>query len=326
MAMQNTVGNDRQAAPVPLGTLVDIGGRRLHLITAGAETPAVVLEAGAGGFALDWSLVLPQVATFTQVCAYDRAGHAWSEPGPAPRTARQLAFELHAALQQGGISGPYVLVGHSFGGFLVRAFASHYPDQVAGMVLVDVVHEDARVPMRDGVTRIRATATGRVAPDPQLALSAQAAPPELPAELQGNLPPAEMYPPFDRLPQELHALRLWADAQPAHLAAWFAEMDWSPEDVAALFASRDIDACPLGDRPLVVVSREHGDYPDTPTVSAAELEAERVHHQRDLLRLSRNSRHVIAEGSGHNVHLERPDLVVRAIRDVVAAVRDGSLG
>jgi pimeloyl-ACP methyl ester carboxylesterase len=321
--MQQITNDQSQTVPAPLGKLVDIGGRRLHLIIVGAGTPPVIFEAGSGGFALDWSLVLPQVAAFTQVCAYDRAGHAWSEPGPTPRTAKQIAFELRMALRHGGVPGPYVLVGHSFGGFLVRAFAAEYAADVAGMVLVDVVHEDARVPMRDGPTRIRETASGRVASAPQLEVSAERPPPNFPPELHDYTPPLELTPPFDRLSPELQALRLWADAQPAHLAAWFAEMDWSPEDVARLYTTRDIDTCPLADRPLVVVSREQGGYRDAATVSATELEAERIRQQRDLLRLSRNSRQIIAAGSGHLVQLEMPDLVVRAIRDVVRVARGG---
>src|SRR5690349_7576713 len=121
------------------GKLVDIGGWRIHLNCTGKnkeKTPTVVLESGSGDFSFDWSLVQPDVARFTQVCSYDRAGHAWSDLGPRPRTMKQIAYELHTALSKLGINPPYVLVGQSLGGLLVRAFAAQYAKEVAGMVLV----------------------------------------------------------------------------------------------------------------------------------------------------------------------------------------------
>src|SRR5207248_97521 len=144
----------------------DIGGRSLHLYCTGKGSPAVVLEAGAGDFSLDWSYVQPGVARFTRVCSYDRAGYAWSDPGPRPRTARQLALELRTGLRKAGIKGPYVLVGQSFGGFLVRAFARCYPKEVVGMVLVDCPHENERIVIDGKAVRIRDMAQGRTAPPP----------------------------------------------------------------------------------------------------------------------------------------------------------------
>ncbi len=120
----------------PLGKMVDAGGHLLHLNVMGVgNSPTVVMENGSFDFSFIWSLVQPEVSKFTQVVSYDRVGYAWSEPGPLPRTSHQLAYELHAALKNAGINGPYVLVGQSFGGFLVRAFARYYPSEVAGMVL-----------------------------------------------------------------------------------------------------------------------------------------------------------------------------------------------
>src|SRR5574341_1525543 len=110
----------------PTGKLVDVGGWRLHLDCSGKNkknSPTVVLESGSGDFSFDWSLVQPGVARFTRVCSYDRAGSAWSELGPRPRTMRQVVYELHTALKKAGIKGPYVLAGQSIGGLLVRTFA-----------------------------------------------------------------------------------------------------------------------------------------------------------------------------------------------------------
>src|SRR5215207_2765747 len=125
----------------PPGQLVDVGGYRLHIQCVGTGSRTVVLDAGLGGSSLDWNLVQPALGRTTRVCAYDRAGMGWSDPGPQPRTPRQIADELHTLLTNAGIAGPYVLVGHSLGGKNVRLFALAYPEQVAGMVLVDARSE-----------------------------------------------------------------------------------------------------------------------------------------------------------------------------------------
>src|SRR6266702_6080953 len=128
----------------PPGQLIDLGGWRLHLNCLGkaaASQPTVILEAGAGDFSVDWSLVQPGIARFARVCSYDRAGSGWSDLGPRPRTLHQIVWELHTLLDKAGVKPPFVLVGHSYGGWLVRLYASTYPADVAGngagMVLVE---------------------------------------------------------------------------------------------------------------------------------------------------------------------------------------------
>jgi len=132
---------DMAAAPPP-GHLVDIGGYRLHLWCTGNGAPAVILDTGLGGSSADWGFVQPDVARFTRVCSYDRAGMGYSDPGPSPRTARRIASELAELLTRSGMTGPVVLVGASIAGLDVRVFASDYPDRAAGLVLVDGSHED----------------------------------------------------------------------------------------------------------------------------------------------------------------------------------------
>jgi pimeloyl-ACP methyl ester carboxylesterase len=126
----------------PLGKLYDVGGgRRLMLHHAGTGTPAVVIEAGAGAFGLDY-LNLFELCTKRATCVlYDRAGSGWSDPLPGERSAREVVTDLHNALGLASITGPYLLVGHSLGGLLVRAFAQNFPDDVAGMVLIDPATE-----------------------------------------------------------------------------------------------------------------------------------------------------------------------------------------
>jgi hypothetical protein len=130
------------AATPPPGQLIDIGGYRLHLWCTGNGAPVVVLDAGLGGTSAGWGFVQPEVARFTRVCSYDRAGMGYSDPGPSPRTARRIANELAELLARDGIAGPVVLAGESIAGFNVRLFASDHPERTAGLVLVDASHED----------------------------------------------------------------------------------------------------------------------------------------------------------------------------------------
>ena len=127
---------DAKASAMP-GQLIDVDGHRLHLSCTGSGRPTVVLEPGAGGTSSDLRWVTPAVARDTRVCVYDRAGRGWSEPAATPQDATQIATDLHTLLHRGHVPGPYVLAGHSFGGLYVLTFAARYPDEVAGMVLVD---------------------------------------------------------------------------------------------------------------------------------------------------------------------------------------------
>src|SRR5437667_957900 len=123
-----------QNSPSPLGKLVDVGGYRVHLYCMGTGSPAVVIV--GAGFSFNWGLVQPEVAKFTQVCSYDHSGIGWSDEGPKDSCSLRVN-EVHTALKNARIKGPYVLVGHSLGGLVARVYARQYPDEVAGMVFVD---------------------------------------------------------------------------------------------------------------------------------------------------------------------------------------------
>src|SRR5919109_553973 len=125
--------------PAP-GRLIDIGGYRLHIYCEGNGEPTAIMEAGLGNPGLAWTFVQPEIADGTRICVYDRAGLGWSDPSPRERTANVMVDELHSLLTQAGIEGPYVLVGHSFGGLLMRLYAHMYPEDVIGLVLVDSYH------------------------------------------------------------------------------------------------------------------------------------------------------------------------------------------
>ena len=129
------------ASPSP-GNLVNVGGYDMYLYCAGTGTPTVIMESGYNDNSGTWSLVQPEVAKFTRVCVYDRAGLGQSDPAPEPHDSYQIIKELHSLLTNAGIEKPYVLVGHSLGGIYMRLFADNYPEEVVGLVLVDSAHVD----------------------------------------------------------------------------------------------------------------------------------------------------------------------------------------
>lgn len=143
---QAVVGNVDQAQYPAPGRLIDIGGARLHLHCVGNGSPTVVLEAGLGLGMVTWRYVQEPISQITRVCAYDRAGYGWSEPGALPRTSSRISTELRTLLERAGVNGPYVLVGHSLGGLYARYYAAAHLSDVHGMVLVDSSHEDQGSP------------------------------------------------------------------------------------------------------------------------------------------------------------------------------------
>jgi pimeloyl-ACP methyl ester carboxylesterase len=296
--------------------LIDAGGHKLHLNVTGNGSPTVIFENGSGDFSFIWSLVQPQVSEFTKSISYDRAGYAWSESGPMPRTAHQLSFELHTALENAGVKPPYILVGQSFGGFIVRAFARHYPKEVAGMVLVDVVPENGRILIGGKPTRIREFASGRPEPAPQQFFkSAYNEMIDSSAAAQATIEP-----PLDRLPDSIQKLQLWAQVQKKYIEASSAEMEWSPEDVANLYKHQGESAYKLGNIPLIVITRGKGGYDGRS--DSLELETERLQLQKQLSQLSTNSKFIVDQNSGHNIHLEDPAIVIQCIREVYEAAKN----
>lgn len=199
-----TVSALADPAPEPRGKLVDLGGHQLHVHCSGHGTPIVVVENGLGDFSFDWVLVQSRVEKFTRICTHDRAGYAWSTPGPLPRTFDQINLELRDALQKLGEKSPLVLVGHSYGGPVMRNFAFTYPKDTVGLVLVDAAFEGMRVSI--GPTKTIRLGDGtqlRDIPPPHEKMRAKDKPPEHPAgpmettldPLYTALPPCRQEPP-----------------------------------------------------------------------------------------------------------------------------------
>jgi len=314
--------------PAPPGQLVDIGGYRLHLNCVGrsGKGPAVVLIAGSGDFSFDWSLVQPGVSHYACVCSYDRAGLAWSDPGPTPRTMKQDAYELHTLLAVAGIKAPYVLVGHSIGGLIARVYGEQYPKEVAGMVLVDPTHEDTTLLYQGKLVRVRESAKGISIPPVQ---TMRSSPPRPPAKEdldqfkfnQKMFGAPRIETPFDKLPASVQAARIYFLSQPPRAAAG---PDFWAEELQAIYQARAKTPFPFGNIPLIVLipKSEAGDPP--PGISADEwkrVNEEKRQQKVELTSLSHNSKLVIAAKSGHHVQLDESQVVTDAIQLVVDAAR-----
>jgi len=288
----------------PPGRLIDIYGRRLHLHCTGKGSPTVVLMAGGGAFSIDWALVQPRVAQDTRVCSYDRAGLAWSDPGPADETVEQTISDLHILLKNGEEKGPYLLVGASVGGIYIQAYQRAFPNEVAGLVFSNSSNRIGRLVYgKPGLIwelteeQIRSTFP-------------------LAASDKGPAPTSEDDP-FDRLPPDLRAVRLWLD-----IKLW---QRWEPtkekpdstlswrKEFLKEFAETDARNYPLGSLPVLVISSE-------PPAPESELHT----HDEAAARLdflSSNNIHVTATGSGHEIHLDKPDIVIETLARTVQAIR-----
>ena len=286
---------DAKAYSMP-GQLIDVGGHRLHLSCSGSGTPTVVLEPGAGGMSSSLGWIAPAVARDTRVCVYDRAGRGWSEPADTAQDGAHIATDLYTLLQRGHVPGPYVLAGHSFGGLYVLTFAARYPDEVAGMVLVDstaptsAAHPGMPSPghggSNDGMSRLSAL----VSTAARLGLA------RLYAQFDfGSLPP--------RSRDEVRASVATASTLRSTIDEYL-QAAASTEQAAAL---RD-----FADKPLIVLTAGSG---HDAAWSAA---------QNRMATLSTNSVHRIIAGATHEDLIgddEDAAATTQAILDVVAAVR-----
>jgi pimeloyl-ACP methyl ester carboxylesterase len=295
---------------VALGT--SFPGLSLNINCTGQGSPVVVLDSGMGIPAIEWNLVQPEIATLTRVCSYDRAGYGWSDTGPMPRTSLRAAKELHALLISAGEKPPFVLVGHSFGGFNVRVYNHEYPTDVAGMVLVDSADEDQRTLMTPAMLAFverqdrlyRITAPWRM----RFGFTRTA------MGLRRTLPlhvPASAF-------QEMRYLLL----QPKFVQAVVSEATVIFPESAAEVRS----AGSLGDRPLIVLTAGQIDQP--PVLPKGLTQKDIDHfldaHVKDLqvrqAHLSTRGRQIIVPDSHHMIPFERPDTIVNAVREVYKAV------
>jgi pimeloyl-ACP methyl ester carboxylesterase len=287
---------DANAHPMP-GRLVDVGGHRLHLHCTGSGSPTVVVQPGGGDFSSGMAWIAPAVASDTRVCVYDRAGRGWSEPAEGPQDANQIATDLHTLLQRGDVPAPYVLAGHSFGGLYVLTYANRYPDEVAGMVLVDSTNPAAEADPGKATAYDAGSydaVTGRVS-----ALGAAAARVGLTRLVgafgYGDLPP-----------QARDEVRAGA-ATAEYASGWIDEFVQANASGAEAAMLTD-----FGDKPLVVLT------------AGAETDATHDAAQNKLARLSTDSSHRVVKGASHAGLIfdeQYAKVTTRAVLDVVSSVR-----
>jgi pimeloyl-ACP methyl ester carboxylesterase len=295
-----------QGFPAP-GRLVDVGGRKLHINCTGTGSPTVVLMAGGGAFSIDWALVQPKVAEITRVCSFDRAGLAWSDPGPADETVEQTIGDLHALLKDSQ-KGPYVLVGASIGGIYIRAYQRAFPADVAGLVFTNSSN-------RVGLNVKGKTGLLWDLSDEDIRSRYPLSPSD-----KGSRPTREGEP-FDRLPAALQEVRLWLDTRlweafDPGKAGPESLLSWRKEFIREFDETDPGRKPPLGELPVIVVSSN--------PAATAEQRASRDGAAGRLDFLSANTVHITATGSGHEIHLYQPDRVIDAIGQAVSAVRNRS--
>ncbi len=288
----------------PLGRLVEVENHKLHLYCTGTGAPTVVLESAANSSAIDWGLVQPEIAQFTRVCSYDRAGFAWSEPGPLPRSARQAAQELEALLRAAGEPGPFILVGASYGGHVVRVFANDYSGQVAGMVLVD-----ARPEKLFTIPTIRQQANSELGMASTLTtLGDLGLARLLVALMPDKMIPAVMVPVYN--------------AKPGSYAIVFQSKMWhaSADELHALdISDAQVAAIPsMGDMPLIVIRHGKSMFGSFPPAQAAEMESQWRTFQEEIAAQSPQSQILVAEKSGHVIQGEQPTIIVDAVRQLLS--------
>lgn len=271
------------------GRLVDIGGHRLHIYCVGEGVPSIIFDSGVGGFSLEWSRVQNVLARRTRVCAYDRAGYGWSDLGPLPRTSERITRELHTLLERAGVAGPYIIAGHSFGGYNAQLFARNYPDQTAGLVLIDSSHPEQieRLPGPEPgtVKRVRPGSNSYV---------------------------VSWFFPHPNFPDEnaLMAQRI--------MQSWQHKMTWREEMTVFSVSAKQVKASrPMPEVPVLVLTRGRSFWPGYS--KGDETERVWMELQDELSQLGANPVHLIAERSGHVIHLDQPGIVITAMQTMLNA-------
>ncbi len=309
------------------GKIVDVRGRGIDFHCIGTGAPVVVFDAGWEDWSPAWAVVQPRIARFTRACSYDRAGSGFSDPGLMPRTSVRIADELHAALHAAAIAGPYVLVGHSFGSYNIRTFADRYMNEVAGMVIVDGENGDVEPPAQ---RRLDDEGLAAAVKPLQRCRAAIVAAEPLPY-LHGTRGEKPLrcdrvffrgLPERNWSPQLNAAILRFVSRTPTLYDAVISELQGMPADEVYL----QTHVRSLGARPLrVLTAMQHfgplSRLTPKQRVEAAAFERINARSQAKWLRLSGDAKQIFARRSSHYIQYDQPDIVVNAVRDVVARIR-----
>lgn len=293
----NATTQDSILYPAP-GEIISIDGADMHIYCVGEGSPTVIFEAGLGGNYMDWTLVQPAIGDHTRACAYDRAGMGYSDYIGASLNTEATAQRLYQLLGEAQIEPPYILVGHSIGGIHVRSFYELYPETVVGMVLIDSSHENQsqylpEAPFLVDMLYSVAPMLARVGVVRGLGLAEQ------------NI--------ADHLTPEQAA---YVSAMVNQTSFWQALSD--EHQMAATDTNQTTAPSSLVDLPLMVISQDVSLIEDSdPDMALLWLDL-----QGELTALSTNSRDVIAEGAGHYVHYDRPQIVIDSILSILQDVRE----
>ncbi len=293
---------EEQENPPP-GELIDVGGYRLHINCRGEPrpgVPTVIFESGIWGCSLDWQLVQPEIAKVTQVISYDRAGYGWSDKGPCPRTFDQMSRELDLLLTKKGIQPPYIFVGHSLGGPIARYYQAMHPEQVLGLILVDTVHEDDP----SQFSRIY-----RIVSSVFYYLSYFGALRCIMARMPTYTSNPAWTPTMQKTYLAAHHTKMKS------FATLFEEWDNCRDSLQKLKKKKRH----LGDRHVIVIPRgpEKLLRPGMSRQENEKMYQDGLKMQKKLLEESSHSELRIASHSGHVVQLDRPEVIIDAIRDML---------
>ena len=297
----------------PPGQMVDIGDYSMHLYCTGdpAARPVVVVSPGSGSSVAQWALVQPEVAKFARICVYDRPGVGWSFSTPEGQTYQEEAEDVHTLLQKAGIQGPYILAGHSYGGAVMQTYAGLYPQEVAGMVMVDVVTRGIETAYPEQYqTNLRIS---------RQVISVFSTPGVFRLMQWLGMMPATT-PLFDRLPPEMR--------KTVYALDYNSRLGLVSKANQASFEERNVQflsAAPLPDVPMIVIVRGKPDEIQGPpldeeTIQRAE-QAWRYGHENLADQVSEGTL-ILAEGSGHMVIIEKPEMVIDAIRTILNKMRE----
>jgi pimeloyl-ACP methyl ester carboxylesterase len=286
-ASQTTYANSDFEPFQPPGRFINLGLHVMYIDCIGENSPTVLIDVGLGDSSANWMKIAKKLSKNVRTCLYDRAGYGWSDPGPGTRTTAQIVHELNMLLEFAEVPGPYIMVGHSFGGFTARYFASKYPEKTVGAVLIDSSHPDQihRLSALDRIERKSPVKVSRKKPAPDY---------------------------MDETERRWYFLN-------SSRKATFAQMDELKYFKDSAYEVKH--SGPIPDVPLAVLTRGKNQLPEIDGIS---LEDEWQSMQKELLTLSNNSWHSIIEDSGHKMYHDAPEEIIDNILKVIKQARENT--